>query len=105
MNSIEGLTEMGIYNTRASTIGIKVANERVYSVVQNHQSIKNNPTPVEGYYLEIFSLSGEHLGYTKLPHSWISTFTVDPTGNFLYLAITDPYPQIMKYRILGLTND
>lgn len=105
MNLIEGLTEMGIYNTRASTIGIKVANERVYSVVQNHQSIKNNPTPVEGYYLEIFSLSGEHLGYTKLPHSWISTFTVDPTGNFIYLAITDPYPQIMKYRILGLTND
>lgn len=105
MNSIEGLTEMGIYNTRASTIGIEVANGRVYSVIQNHHSIKINPTPIEGYYLEIFSLSGEHLDYAKLPHSWISTFTVDPTGDYLYLAITDPFPQIMKYRILGLPND
>jgi hypothetical protein len=91
---------VGAWRVRGATFGAEVFDKDKIAVLwMNMHTQEKDGMWVEGFYLELYTQEGVHLGSTRLPHEWVDTFTIDEEGNYLYLAVREPYPHVARYLI------
>lgn len=81
------------------TLGITSFDSNKIGIAWKKRDMESPSASVENIRIDIFTESGKRTGVIPVPFKWIYDFAFDSYGTFLYLAVDDPYPRIIKYKL------
>lgn len=84
--------------------GIVGLNEGRVAIVYMLRDVKQSPFLPKGFFFDVYSRSGDLVGRGSFNEEWISEVGASRDGQHIYVATPDPYPHVVKYRVVANQN-